>query len=220
MLRWYGARAVSRRTAARVILPVAGALVLAGCGGTRQDVHEPNATFPVSIVRASFPGYQTLADRSELVVAVKNIGSQTLPNVAVTIKGFNYYDPQEDLADHSRPVWIVDFGPGPHAIVQGEGALSPGGYVTADPSTWAAGPLPAGHTATFIWRVTSVRAGLHRLDWIVAAGLYGKAKARLADGAIPQGRFRVLVTTRPAQSHVDPSTGQVVPGPYPVAPGP
>lgn len=220
MLRWYGARAVTRRSAARTILPLAGALALAGCGGTRQDVHEPNATFPVSVVRASFPRRQTLADDSELVVAVKNVGSQTLPNVAVTIHGFNYYDTQRDLADHVRPVWIVNLGPGPHAIVQGAGALSPGGYVTADPSTWAAGPLPAGHTATFVWRVTSVKAGLHPLTWVVAAGLYGKAKARLSDGRVPQGHFRVLVTTRPAQSHVDPATGQVVPGPYPVGTGP
>ncbi len=203
------------------LIAVAGAAVLSGCGAARQDAHEPNGTFPVSVLHASFPGAQTLGGSSRLVLVIRNAGTQTIPNLAVTVNGFNYYDTQPGLADPQRPAFIIDHGPGPisRLPVQGTGAFSEGGYVTAYTNTWASGPLPSGRTAAFVWTVTPVQAGIHTLRWTVAAGLNGKAKARLPSGAVPTGRFVVLTAMTPPSTHVDPNTGLVVSGPAPNAPG-
>jgi hypothetical protein len=44
----------------------------------------------------------------------------------------------------------------------------------------------------------------------VAAGLNGKAKAKVNGQDDFQGTFDVAISGKPAQSHVDPDTGQVV----------
>ena len=203
------------------LLALGVAPVLSGCGSERQDAHEPSGDFPVAVLRASFPAVQPIGGNSELVLSVRNTGTQTIPNLAITVNGFNYYDPQPNLADHERPVWIVNNGPGPvpRLPVQGTGEYSEGGYVTAATNTWASGPLAAGRTSTFVWAVTPVKAGLHTLTWTVSAGLFGKAKARLATGAVPAGRFIVFTAATPPATHVDPRTGKVVSGPPPNAVG-
>ncbi len=65
------------------------ALIAAGVaacgGGQRQDVTEPSGNFPVSIVSADFPSKQALAQNTNLTLAVSNSGSQTIPNLAITI---------------------------------------------------------------------------------------------------------------------------------------
>ncbi len=203
------------------LLAVAGAALLSGCGAARQDAHEPDATFPVSVLHASFPALQPVGGSSRLVLVVRNIGTATIPNLAVTVNGFNYYDTQPGLADATRPAFIVDHGPGPVSSlpVQGTGAYSEGGDVTVYTNTWASGPLPSGHTSVFVWTVTPVQAGRHTITWTVAAGLNGKAKARLANGAVPTGGFAEFTALTPPPTHVDPNTGQVVSGPAPNAPG-
>jgi hypothetical protein len=185
---------------------------LAGCGGARQDVNEPSGNFPVSIVTASFPSAQTLARTADMKIAVRNEGTRPVPDVAVTVNSFDYVSPQQGLADPSRPIWIIDQGP-----VGGESA-----YV----NTWTLGVLAPGQMRTFSWRVTPVLAGMHRIDFRIAAGLNGKAKAQLVGGGIPRGSFTVQVADVPSQATVDPSTGRVVrhPGtgttPSTISPGP
>src|SRR5690242_18845015 len=80
------------RSASRVV-PIAlacASLLAAGCGGgTRQDASEPNGNFKVQVVRAEFPIKQSLAKRSLLVIAVKNVDSKTIPNIAVTVNSFD-----------------------------------------------------------------------------------------------------------------------------------
>lgn len=201
------------------------ALAVAGCGsGARQDVNEPTGNFPVSIATAKFPASQRLAQHSRLVIAVRNAGTKTIPDVAVTIcnvtchypaavgegtsvAAFQQYLNQPGLASHSRPVWIVDQPPGVCAYSCQNGG--PGGDVSADANTWQGGPLRPGETRTFTWAVTAVAAGTHVVAWEVAAGLYGKSKAVLPDGSAPQGAFRVDIAQAPAQSFVN-DNGQVV----------
>ena len=77
-----------------------------------------------------------------------------------------------------------------------------------------AGPLPPGATRTFAWRVTPVKPGLYTVHYTIAAGLAGRSRARLADGAIPHGHFTVAIAPRPPATHVNPATGQVEPGRY------
>jgi hypothetical protein len=189
-----------------------GAL-LAGCGsGARQDANEPSGNFPVSIVTASFPPAQTLSRAENMKIAVRNEGTKAVPDVAVTVNSFDYVSPQPGLADPSRPIWIVDQGP-----VGGESA-----YV----NTWSLGALAPGQVRTFSWKVTPVLAGMHRIDYTIAAGLNGKARAQLVGGGVPQGSFTVQVADVPSQATVDPATGKVIrhPGtattPPTISPGP
>jgi hypothetical protein len=186
-----------RRTAA----PVAALAVLgaAGCGGgTRQDAAEPSRTYRVAIVRASFPARQRLAVPARLVVDVRNTSRRTIPDVAVTVDAFSARSERTDLADTQRPVWVVD--------------RAPGGSTTAYTNTWALGRMVAGETKRFVWRVTPVEPGTHRLRLRVAAGLAGRAKAVLAGNRVPERELTVRISSRPARARVDPETGAIVRG--------
>lgn len=206
-------------------------LVLAGCGGgARQDAGAPSGNFPVAVTTATFPGAQRLSERTHLVLAVRNIGSETIPNVAVTICNGTCAYPappgegtgaaafaqdlqMEGLANPSRPVWVVDRPPGACNAGcrrgSGDGSGSPGGAVTAYSNTWALGALAPGQTVTFDWAVTAVVPGRHVVAWEVAAGLNGKAKAVTSSGSLPQGKFTVLIHTVPSPSYVN-NNGQLV----------
>lgn len=203
-------------------LSVAG-LLASGCGGTRQDANEAKATYPVQVLHASFSARQSIARPSTMAIRVRNPGLRTVPNVAVTIDSFSYPSTSTlpELAARQRPVWIVDGGPGtvPKRLVQTETVDPAGGGQTAFLNTWALGPLAPGATRTFVWRVTPVKPGLHRVSYVVAAGLNGKARARLRPGGgLPVGHFVVNIAPAPPARHVNPETGRVLPGPYPYVP--
>jgi hypothetical protein len=187
---------IHRRAALWPAVALAG---LAGCGQESQDVNEPAGTFPVEVVRADFPTSQRLAQRSTMEIAVRNAGAETVPNVAVTVEpvqpgapakadAFEEASDQPGLANPSRPVWIVDSGPA--------------GGVTAYSNTWALGRLRPGQVKTFVWRVTAVKPGTHTVKYTVAAGLDGKAKARLASGELATGSFQVDISGTPADARV------------------
>jgi len=175
------------------------ALGLAACGGgSRQDASEPSGTYRVRIVRSSFPPRQHLAAPARLVVEVRNTSRKTVPDVAVTVDSFSTRSERADLADAQRPIWIVD--------------VPPEGSTTAYTNTWALGPMFAGETKRFVWRLTPVVAGTHRLRFRVAAGLNGNAKAVLAGDRVPEREVTVRISSRPASARVDPETGAVVHG--------
>jgi hypothetical protein len=198
---------------------IAASVALSACGGgSRQDAHEPNATFPVQIATATFPASQRLAEHTHLVLAVRNTGSRTIPDVAVTItnpkygtsvQAFGRYVNQPGLASHSRPVWVVDRAPEPGSCAYSCQNGGPGGAVTAYANTWTLGALRPGQTATFDWGVTAIVPGKYVVQYEVAAGLNGRAKARLSGNRIPRGRFNVTITNKPQQSYVN-GSGQVV----------
>lgn len=193
---------VPRRLDRRAALAGAiGLLALSGCGARPQDYGEPTGTYTVDVVRASFPAQQRLAQKSQMVIEVRNPGPKTVPNVAVTVEpvqpnarsralAFEETSNQVGLANPSRPIWIVDSGPR--------------GGITAYTNTWALGRLRPGETKTFLWRVTAVRTGSHEIKYTVAAGLNGKAKARLPGGEAPTGSFRINVSGAPAQGALGP----------------
>jgi hypothetical protein len=197
-----------------------GALLAAGCGGTRQDAHEPKGTFTVQVVRAIFPAHQSIAHQTAMALRVRNTGTQTVPNVAVTIDSFAYVSNYPELSVNKRPIWVVEEGPGtiPKLPAESETVSPPGGGQTAYVNTWALGPLAPGRTSTFLWRVVPVKGGVHVVHYTVAAGLSGKSRAQLAGGALPTGHFTVDIAPQPPATHVDPDTGQVVPGAYPPTP--
>ncbi len=203
-----------------VVVLGACASLIAGCGGgTRQDASEPSGTFPVRIVHASFPARQSVARHATMLVAVRNVGLRTIPNIAVTLDSLYYASRFPGLASRKRPVWVLERGPGTIAKrpIESESVTPPGAGQTAYVETWALGQLAPGAVRTFRWRVTPVEPGLHSVHFVVSAGLAGKARARLPSGGIPHGLFTALVAGRPPARYVDPNTGKVVPGNYPPA---
>jgi hypothetical protein len=166
-------------------------LAVAGCGGgERQDENEPEGDFPVEVVRATFPEKQKLAKSSDMVVTVRNAGDDTIPNIAMTVNGFDERKNDPELADPSRPVFALN---GVQVKIAGfpeAKDASPRGCDTAYVNTWACGPLKPNEQRTFRWSVTAVEAGDFKVDWRVAAGLDGKAKAVAAGGGqAPRGQF-------------------------------
>ena len=205
---------------------IAVALSVAGCGGGQQDANAPRGKFPVRVTAATFPASQRLAEHTHLVISVRNVGNKAIPNLAVTIcnttctypapvgegtsvAAFARYLNQPGLANHSRPVWIVDQPPGQCGYSCANGGA--GANVSADANTWQGGPLKPGATRTFRWALTAVASGKFVVAWEIAADIYGKAKAILPNGTLPRGTFNVNIARAPAQSYVN-DNGQVVQG--------
>jgi hypothetical protein len=193
---------------------------VSGCGGTRVDASEPKGVYNVELLHATFPTKQSIARPVTLTIAVRNSGTKTIPNLAVTVDSFNYTLHLPELAANKRPVWVIERGPGatPRRPVQTVEISRPGGGQTAYVNTWALGPLPAGGTRVYSWYVVPVKSGGYTVRFAVAAGLSGNAKARLASGGLAHGHFDVEIAGVPPQTYVDPNTGQVRTGTAPATP--
>jgi hypothetical protein len=195
---------------------LASALAI-GCGGGQAlDAHEAKGSFAVVVSHVSFPALQAVARPTRLVLTVHNHSARTLPDVTVGVSSFYYVSTFPNLASSQRPIWVVDNGPGPlpSRPVETVQVDPPGGGTTANYNIWALGPLAPGATRTFVWHVTPVKPGLHRIFYRVYAGLNGRARATLTGGGAPVGSLTVRIAGRPPLTHVDPQTGKVVPGPY------
>jgi hypothetical protein len=184
------------------------------------DAGERAGTYAMKIVHASFPTTQSISSPTSFELEVQNSGTRTVPNVAVTVNSFNYASNYPELAANKRPVWVIERGPGAIASppVNTQEVSMPGGGQTAYVNTWALGALAPGKTRTFVWHVVPVKAGAHTVHYSVAAGLAGKAKARLASGAPVEGQFAVDIAPAPALTHVNPATGRVEVGQFPATP--
>jgi hypothetical protein len=200
---------------------LAAALALGACGGSSQQGGSGHAhgNFPVAVSQASFPTSQRLAERTTLVIVVRNTGTRTIPNIAVTILNPRYgtaaqafgqdinANPGQELAGRSRPAWIVDRPPGPclYSCQVGAG----GSAVTAFSNTWALGRLAPGQTARFEWGVTAVVPGHYTVEYEIGASLSGRARAVNAAGRVPTGRFDVVIQSKPRTSYIN-NAGQIV----------
>ena len=203
------------------MLLAVSALLASGCGGgTRQDAHEPKGNFPVDVDLAVFPARQAVARRTSLTLRVRNTGTETVPNIAVTLDSLNYAENFPELAAAQRPIWAIERGPGtiPKRPAESEEVSPPGGAQTNYLNTWAFGPLAPGQAQTFRWAVVPLKPGLHIVHYTIAAGLSGNAKAVSASGGPVQGTFIVHIAGAPPPTQVNPDTGQVVPGTYPPTP--
>jgi hypothetical protein len=171
--------------------------LLAGCGGgdPAQDENEQSGDYPVQIESATFPRAQAIGETSTLRVTVRNPGDKAIPNLALTVDGFDNKIANPNAQDPRRPVWVVNQGPY--------------NADTAYVGTWAMSDVPAGERRTFAWQVTAVQPGTHTIRYKVAAGLDGKARAASFNGGPTDGSISVRITRRPRDSVVDPKTGQV-----------
>ena len=141
------------------------------------------ATSRWSWSRPTFPEQQKLAKSSNLVITLRNAGDETIPNLGISVDGFDY--PKEDdpsLADRSRPVFAANGEPVQIGGFPEAKDGSPRGCDSAYVNVWACGPLAPGREKTLRWSVTAVKAGRYKIGWRANAGLHGKARAVLADG--------------------------------------
>jgi hypothetical protein len=209
------------------ILLAAFAVALASCGGgTRQDATEPSGNFQVEVTKASFPTKQQLSETTDLQLAVKNTGDKDLPDLAITIYTGTGPHPTADgsfstriddptLANPSRPVWILE---NEYPKLLGNGATldnldskPTAGAAAAQTDTYQFGSLAPGKSKDIVWRVTPAKAGTYTVNYQVAAGLQGNAKAVTADGSPVQGQFVVTINAKPPQTCVT-GSGKVVQG--------
>jgi hypothetical protein len=201
-------------------LLVGAALVASGCGAARQDAHEHSNSYAMEVLTASFPAKQSIARPTSFELQLRNTGSATVPNVAVTLDSFYYTEHYVELAANKRPIWVIERGPGAVAKppVQTQEVSQLGGAQTAYVNTWALGPLAPNRTQTFTWHVVPVKAGLYTVHYRVAAGLAGRATAQLTGGGPVQGQLTASIAGVPPRTYVDPRTGRVLPGVYPLLP--
>jgi hypothetical protein len=209
---WYVPPALEARRAG--CLTCAAALALSACGGgERQDENEPKGNFQVEVVDASFPKKQKLAKRSNLVITVRNDDDRAIPNIAVTVDGFDQRKEDPDLADPERPVFVVNGVPVEVGGFPESKDASPRGCDTAYVNTWACGRLSPGDEKTFRWTVTAVEAGPYKISYSVSAGLDGKAKAvDPGSGGRLTGVFSGTISDTPPQTRVADDGKTVVEG--------
>jgi hypothetical protein len=193
------------------------ALTLSACGGGNgsSDANEPAGTYRAEVVTAEFPTSQGLGQTSLMKLGVHNTGDRTIPAVIVTITvagregrtsalPFGFRDPQPDLAQPDRPVWVLAAGYPKRA-----GDATPGGAGTSSQKTFNLGPLEPGKTTEWVWKVSAVEAGRYTVLYKVDAGLGGTAKAETAGGVQPGGSFAVRISKAPPNTIVTDS-GEVV----------
>jgi hypothetical protein len=213
-----GSAAHRGKAALALTLAGASAFAAAGCGGgSRQDAKEPSGNFPVKVMSATFPQSQSLAKDSTMEIVVQNAGQQMIPMISVTVKcgaglggSFATTTSEPNVADPERPQFVVNKIPTATERVNPPLDPAPLERSSAYVSTFPLGPLGAGHSATFRWDVSAVKAGPYRLCWRVNAGLYGKAKAIPASGGPPiNGVFSGVVSRKAPQATVGPD-GQTI----------
>jgi hypothetical protein len=192
------------------------AALLGACGGEESTAaEEPSGTFHLKVTEAEFPSLQRLGQTSLLKLGIRNTGKRTTPTLLVsfTIAGergessplpFGVEDPQPELAQPERPVWVLA-----STYPRLQGSADPGGTSTSNPKTFSFGPLEPGETTRAVWKLSAVRAGQFDLIYSIAAGLRGNAKARTEGGVAPGGTFSTEITERLPETEVRDS-GEIV----------
>lgn len=205
-----------------VIAVIAGGLILgaAGCGGgDKLDANEPSGDYTVRVLKHQFPTQQKLAKTSDVEIDVENAGNKTIPQISVTfgrntkagrVETLDKRLVNPELADPNRPVFVVNGRPRNIGGLPESQDRVPQGSQTAYVDTYTLGKLEPGKIARFRWNVTAVRAGPFKVAWAVSAGLNGKAKAVLPDGAVPTGVFTGNITSVAPKAIVVEKNGKFV----------
>jgi hypothetical protein len=194
---------------------ILGSVALAACGGESTRTDERSGSYSVDVTRASFPARQHVAAASDLVLAITNTGDETIPELAVTVTtaagSAGGAKAQGAFASATGPVWLPASGY-PKFLAGGEtpahlDAGPSAGADAAPTNTYVFGELAAGQSRTVVWRVIPVRAGAYTIQYAIAAGTLGGAKAVTASGAPATGRFRVRIDPNPRGACVATSSG-------------
>jgi hypothetical protein len=197
-------------------LTVALSVFVAACGGgSSADSNEAEGTYRVQVTEANFPAKQRLGATYLLDLSIHNASKKTIPalTVSISIKGkegqgstlpFGIRDPQPELAQPDRPVWVLA-----EHYPKFAGDSNPGGTGTSNPKTFDFGALKAGKSADAVWKLSAVKAGKYTLLYSIEAGLSGKAKAETGGGLTPGGSF--VVDINPVEYNTEVTgSGEVV----------
>lgn len=193
-------------------------LAIAACGGgsnSSSDANEAAGTYPVRVTSADFPTDQQLGQTSLMKLGVRNTGRKAIPalTVSVSIAGkagqtstlpFAIHNPQPELAQPDRPVWVLA-----EHYPKFAGSAEPGGASTSNPKTFDFGSLKPGATIDVAWKLSAVRSGSYTLLYSIDAGVGGTAKAETTGGVAPGGSFAVRIDSAPLDKEVTDS-GEVV----------
>lgn len=198
------------------------AALLAACGGSGSADKEAAGEFDVGVTAASFPSLQRLGQTSLLKLSLKNEGEKAVPNLVVyfSVAGkqgataslpFGVHERQAELANPTRPVWVLAEGFPKRAQAGAEAGDSAekNPATTADPKTFAFGPLAAGQTRSLVWKLSAVRQGRYTLRYQVGAGLGTQTKAKTEGGVAPGGTFVAEVTAQTPDTEVT-DDGEIV----------
>jgi hypothetical protein len=192
------------------------AVIFSACGGGSSSADdEPEGNFQVKVTEASFPTAQKLGQTTLLKLGIRNTGKRPVPglNVSFTIAGkqgvnsslpFGVRDPQPELAQPERPVWVLA-----QTYPRLHGSTDPGGASTSSAKTFAFGELKPGATTTAVWKLSAVRSGKYTLLYSINAGLSGKAKAKTDNGVRPGGSFTTEISERLPETEVT-DNGEIV----------
>jgi hypothetical protein len=220
-----GQRPQARRRRPRAVAAglAAGALALAvaACGeddSSDSPAAEASGSYQVRVVTAEFPKRQRLGETTLLRLGVRNEGERAIPALATifTIGGeegkdsklpFGFRDPQPDLAQPDRPVWVLS-----EKYPRLAGSADPAGAQTANAKTFEFARLEPGETVEAVWQLNAVKAGEFDLLYEVGAGLGGKANVETPGGGDPGGSFAVRITDVPPETVVT-DDGRVVEAP-------
>jgi hypothetical protein len=187
---------------------LAAAALIVGCGESSSDSNEPTGTFKVKVTQATFPTAQKLGQTSLLRLGIRNTGKRTAPGLTVTftIAGkegvgsslpFGVRDPQPELAQPERPVWVLA-----ETYPRLHGSSDPGGASTSNRKTFDFGALKPGQTTEAVWKLSAVRAGSYTLLYSIDAGLSGDARAKTEGGVTPGGSFKTEISERLPETEV------------------
>jgi hypothetical protein len=205
------------RAVAAGLASLALAASLAACGSeSSSDANEAEGNYEMKVAKATFPTDQHLGETSLMKIAVRNTGEKTVPAVAITVSvageegqtsalPFGLRDPQPDLAQPDRPVWVLAEG----YPTTSKTTTKRGGATSSSRKTFVFGSLKPGATVEGIWKLSAVKAGKFTVLYAVDAGLNGTARAKTAAGVAPGGSFKVDVSNSPVNTEVTDS-GEVV----------
>lgn len=204
------------RAIATGLAAVALAALVGACGESgSSDANQQAGKYPVAVTAASFPTEQRLGQTSLLELGLRNTGKQTVPSLTVsfTIAGkegvdsslpFAIRDPEPELAQPERPVWVLA-----ETYPRLAGSSEPGGASTANKKTFSFGPLAPGKTTRAVWKLSAVRSGHYDLLYTVSAGLTDATKAVIPNGSAPGGSFATEITAALPETEVTDS-GEIV----------
>ena len=214
----HGTHASRHRLGAALAATLAAALTLsiAACGAeSSSDANEQAGTYPVKVASAEFPTKQHLGQTYLMQLGIRNTGAKTIPalTVNVSIAGkegrastlpFAIHDPQPELAQPDRPVWVLA-----EHYPKFAGSSEPGGAETSNQKTFDFGPLKAGATADVVWKLSAVKSGRYALVYEIGAGLTGAVRAKTGGGVAPGGSFAVRISSARRDTEVN-GSGEVV----------
>ena len=134
-----------------------------------------------------------------------------MPNLAVTVNGFNYRSEETDLADPNRPRFAVNGVPVEIGGFPEARDATPRGCDTAYVNTWACGPLEPGRRADAA--LDGHRRGDRALTRSTTAwppGCTARPRRSWPAAAPPEGSFTGVVSDKPNHTLIAPDGKTVV----------